>query len=61
MKDKKNTVKSLRFRSSDVELFNLLRKNSIKVDEFIRSAFREKLERDFPNILKQRTKIECPF
>ncbi len=58
-------VKSIRWSEPDVELMNDLRKNGIDVDQFIRNAFRQKIEMDMLHILqnekKKQSKEYCPF
>lgn len=55
----------LRISKADKELINDLKKINIRTTTFIREAFREKIQRDMPNIiLKEKHNqelIECPF
>lgn len=46
-------------------LFAELKKNRVKISSFMRTAFREKIERDLPKLIEQeknnKNKIYCPF
>lgn len=58
-------IKRFRFSQMDLLLFEELRKHQIKPSRFLRDAFREKIARDLPNVIKQekinRSKEYCPF
>ena len=55
----------LRISQADLNLIAELRKYGIKPTRFIREAFREKVERDRPVILKREQealeRLVCPF
>lgn len=72
MPDKCNTnmaqlteIQTIRFSKKDVELMNDLKKYNVKIDEFIRIAFREKVKKDFRKIIElenyRDSKEYCPF
>lgn len=62
MKEKsfhKNHILRFRFNGFEVEKMDMLKKHNIKLSQFIREAFNEKFERDFPEISKP--KNDLPF
>jgi len=58
-------VKSMRWSEPDIESMNDLRKHGVDVDQFIRNAFRQKIEMDMLHILQnekeKQSKEYCPF
>ena len=58
-------IQRFRFTQNDIILFAELKKNRINVSSFVRKAFREKIERDLPNIIESEknriNKQYCPF
>jgi hypothetical protein len=58
-------IQTIRFTEEDIKLMNELEKYHIKPDQFLRLAFREKIQRDLPIIIKEEEKRKskdfCPF
>jgi hypothetical protein len=58
-------IQRFRFSKNDMLLFAELKKNRVKISSFMRTAFREKIERDLPKLIEQeknnKNKIYCPF
>jgi hypothetical protein len=51
----------IRLSEFDMQLINELKKYRKKPTTFIRDAFREKIQREFPQIKLQHKKEYCPF
>lgn len=55
----------IRLSEDDLILLKQLKSLKIKPTTFIRKAFREKIDRDLPDLIKAETerkeKIKCPF
>ena len=58
-------IQTIRFSKDDILLIDELKRLKIKPDQIIRLAFREKLNRDLPILLKEEQKRKskefCPF
>lgn len=55
----------IRLSKEDKDLLERLRQLRVKPSKFIRQAFREKIERDMPTLIKEeqkrKEKQHCPF
>ena len=58
-------LQRFRFTQNDMLLFSELKKNRVNISSFVRKAFRDKIERELPKLIKaenkRNEKIRCPF
>lgn len=58
-------IQTIRFSKKDIEIMEDLKKMRIKPDEFLRIAFREKVQRDLKELIMREqyrnSKEYCPF
>lgn len=56
-------TKSRRYRFTEDEFLMIekLKKENVIESKFVRNAIKEKFERDYPKLLKNKNKIFCPF
>jgi hypothetical protein len=53
--------KTIRFTENQMESLTILEQYGINVNQFIRQAIKEKLERDWKSIKQNKQKTKCPF
>lgn len=53
--------KVINFTKTQQQSLETLKKYDVNVNEFIRTAIREKIQRDWKNIKEKKEKIFCPF
>lgn len=53
--------KTINFTKQQKEAFEFLEKHNVNVNEFIRSAVREKIGREWKQIKQRVKKSDCPF
>lgn len=53
--------KTIRFTESQMNSLSILESYGVNVNQFIRIAVKEKLQRDLKSIKEKKEKIICPF
>lgn len=53
--------KTIRFSETQINSLNILQNYGINVNQFIRLAVKEKLQKDWKTIKEKKEKIICPF
>jgi hypothetical protein len=54
-------IKSVRFTEQQIEAFKTLEQYDVNVNQFIRSAVKEKLKREWKTIKEQKQRVKLPF
>ncbi len=53
--------KTIRFNEQQMKGLDTLSSYGVNVNQFIRQAIKEKLQRDWKSIKEKRTRSDCPF
>lgn len=53
--------KSIRFSETQMNSLSILESYGVNVNQFIRLAVKEKLQRDWKSIKESKDKVKCPF
>lgn len=53
--------KTIRFTENQMNSLNILESHGVNVNQFIRLAIKEKLQKDWKTIKEKKEKVYCPF
>lgn len=53
--------KTIRFTETQMNSLNILESYGVNVNQFIRLAIKDKLQKDWKQIKESKQKIKCPF
>ena len=53
--------KTIRFTENQINSLNILESYGVNVNQFIRLAIKEKLQKDWKTIKEKKEKVYCPF